>query len=166
MRSPYTTFHRVQSTAHQPNFARATCCSKCCSALPMNCPYVPYMMNLFISRFRRDEHTATCWSHVDVVVVTVHVLHVLATLVLVTRCFELSCRDVMSHSSFRDVFCSLKRHDLLHTSSDHTMLAISTVSATLAVANSAVVSNLHISRRGTTHTTSRYVCTLSPVLEA
>ena len=49
--------------------------------------------DLFISRFRRDEHTATCWSHVDAVVVTVHVLHVLATRVLVTRYCELSCRD-------------------------------------------------------------------------
>ena len=61
----------------------------------------------------------------------------------------------MSHRSFRDVFCSLGGDDILHPSSDHTKLAISTVSATLAVAKSAVVSNLHISRRGTTHTTSR-----------
>ena len=49
-----------------------------------------------ISRFRRDEHTAKCWSHVDVVVVTVHVLHVLATPVTVTRYCELcvETRDV------------------------------------------------------------------------
>ena len=76
----------------------------------------------FISRFRRYDHTATCWSHVDVVVVTVHVLRVLATPVLVTRYCELSCGDVMSHRSFRDVFCSLGGDDLPHPSSDHTKL--------------------------------------------
>ena len=35
--------------------------------------------------------TVTCWSHVDVVVVTIHVPHVLATPVLVTHHCELSC---------------------------------------------------------------------------
>ena len=37
---------------------------------------------LFISRFRRDEHTVTCWSHVDVVAVTVHVFQFLQLLFL------------------------------------------------------------------------------------
>ena len=51
----------------------------------------------FISRFRRDEHTVTSWSHVGEVFDTIHVLHVLATPVLVTRYCELfpvETRDV------------------------------------------------------------------------
>ena len=56
--------------------------------------------DLFISRFRRDEHTVTCCCHVDVVVVTVHVFHVLATLVIVTRFCELSPVEARDVSQF------------------------------------------------------------------
>ena len=64
----------------------------------------------------------------------------------------------MSHRSFPDVFCGLVRDDILHPSSDHTKLAVATVSATLVVAKLVLVA--------AQLTTSRYVCTLPPALEA
>ena len=94
MRSPYTTFHRVQSTAHQPNSLVVQCCSHR-DVLMLFCPSFRRSV-----RFLHDDHTVTCWSHVDVVVVTIHILHVLATPVLVTHHCELSCRETRDVSPF------------------------------------------------------------------
>ena len=75
--------------------------------------------------------------------------------------FPVDTRDVSPFVPRR--ILQLGRDDFLHPFSDLTKLAIS---ATIVVAKLVAVSNLHICRRGTTHTTRRYACTLPPAIEA
>ena len=66
MRSPCTTFHRVQSTAHQPNThvvqVVLTEVQKCCAALPSHGPYVSFKLISSAPDFDVLS-TATCRSH-------------------------------------------------------------------------------------------------------